>query len=135
VASLECGSDDRHTLAVRGGAGSGGCDRDREFHMSNNMRGFEVKSWSDEERATLRRMHENGISRSKIGKLLGRSKNSVQNQLSRMDLVRSDRNPVRPANKHEHPAIHRASTTTLPLLPSLEGWDGTGWPSSDDFWP
>lgn len=86
------------------------------------VRGVSGTHWTDEERALLRQMIENGLSQSQIGKMLGRTKNSVHRQLTNLGLVSSDRNPVRP--RAERPAPRpvghpRAPKTTLPPLPSL----------------
>jgi Helix-turn-helix domain len=109
------------------------------------MRGYEMVPWTDEERQQLRRLHDNGMTQTQIGKAMGRSKNSIHRQMANMGLVRSDRNSA--VVRHVTPghAVHRAPGTTLPPLPSLsmgadgecgpDEWDGVRWPKGEDFWP
>jgi IS30 family transposase len=83
------------------------------------MRGYEQVPWTDEERQQLRRLHDNGMSQTQIGKAMGRSKNSIHRQLANLGLIRSDRNSAVVARVTPGHAVHRAPKTTLPPLPSL----------------
>jgi hypothetical protein len=80
--------------------------------------------WTDEERAMLRRLRQNGLGTVKIAVMMGRSKNSITRQLRYLEL--GTRNVPRPA-KPPASRPHRAGATTLPPLPSLaEGRDPSG---------
>ena len=105
------------------------------------MIGVRGTPWTDEERAQLRRLHDNGMGQSQIGKMLGRSKNSVHRQMMNMGIVRSDRNSAVVGQVTPGHATHRAPKVTLPPLPSLS-MRGDGeckaedeWPNPWDFWP
>jgi hypothetical protein len=104
------------------------------------MRAAERVFWTDEERQQLRRLHANGLTLSQIGKLMGRSKNSIHRQLANLGVIRNDRNSV-PVQSAPGRPTHRPPKTTLPTLPSLatdidaKPWDGTGWPRDEDWWP
>jgi hypothetical protein len=83
--------------------------------------------WTDEERAMLRRLRQNGLGTVKIAVMMGRSKNSITRQLRYLELgTRNAPRPAKPpAPRRDTP--HRAGTTTLPPLPSLtEGQDPAG---------
>jgi hypothetical protein len=88
--------------------------------------------WTDEERAMLRRLRQNGVGTVKIAVMMGRSKNSITRQLRYLEL--GTRNVPRPASpeapersSHEAGGGIRAGKTTLPPLPSLaEGQDPAG---------
>ena len=103
------------------------------------MRGVERIPWTDEERAQLRRLHDNGLGQSQIAKAMGRSKNSIHRQLGNLGLIRSERNSAVVARVAPGHATHRAPKTTLPPLPSLsmgaDGECGSDWPKAEDFWP
>lgn len=74
--------------------------------------------WSDEERAQLRRLHENGLSHRQICAMMGRSKHSVHRQRINLGLTHGDRNPAVKREKGEAP-YRPGVRTTLPPLPSL----------------
>jgi hypothetical protein len=103
------------------------------------MRGYEQVPWTDAERQQLRRLHDNGMSQTQIGKAMGRSKNSIHRQMANMGLVRSDRNSAVVARVTPGHAVHRSPKTTLPPLPSLsmgaDGECGPDWLDPSDFWP
>jgi hypothetical protein len=86
-----------------------------------SMRGVVAVPWTEEERAQLRRLHENGVSRKQMAAMLGRSTNSVQQQLRAMGLVSSNPAPIKPraADKPHAPVAKRSPKTTLPPLLSL----------------
>jgi hypothetical protein len=76
--------------------------------------------WTDEERAMLRRLRANGLGATRIGLMMGRSKNSVDKQLRYLALnvppaPRPAKPPPRPTGRPPAPK------TTLPPLPSLRG--------------
>ena len=73
--------------------------------------------WSDEERATLRRLRENGLSIRQCAELLGRSFHSVQRAMRRLDLPRLAPGP-RPKQTRPAPP-RRVGLVSLPPLPSL----------------
>jgi hypothetical protein len=85
--------------------------------------------WTDEERAMLRRLRQNGLGATRIGLMMGRSKHSVDKQLRYLALnvpqapgPASPKVPERPS--HDAGGGIRAGKTTLPPLPSLaEGQD------------
>lgn len=81
-----------------------------------------VVPWTDEERAQLRRLRENGLSCLAIGRLLGRSKHSVHRQLLQMRLLPSQRQrlpaPAEPVRERRF-GPHVVPKVTLPPLPSL----------------
>jgi hypothetical protein len=85
------------------------------------MRDVTRTPWTDEERAQLRRLNENGLSQSQIGRMMGRTKHSVHRQMASMGLVKSDRHPEIPDRRHSPPGAttNRAPKTTLPPLLSL----------------
>ena len=72
--------------------------------------------WTDEERAMLRRLRQNGVSLRQIGVMMGRTFHSVERQSRLLKLKRPV--PV-PQPKPEPPRRVRAGAT-LPPLPSLQ---------------
>jgi hypothetical protein len=85
------------------------------------VRGVPITPWSDDELRQLRRLAENGLSRSQIAKLLGRPKNSVDRQVQRLAIKTVDpRGPLVPGGKRQA-ARHRNPMATLAPLPSLGG--------------
>jgi hypothetical protein len=74
--------------------------------------------WTEDELQQLRRLHENGISQSKIGAMLGRTKHSVHRQLMNLGLS-GGAPPHAPAKPRQQPRAQRAGLTTLEQLPSL----------------
>ena len=71
--------------------------------------------WSDEERDTLRRLRENGVSVRQCAEMLGRSFHSVQRAIRRVGIERPAQQP-RPS-RPEPP--HRVGLVSLPPLASL----------------
>jgi hypothetical protein len=84
------------------------------------MKGVEQTPWTDEERAMLRRLRANGLGATRIGVMMGRSKNAVYRQLRYLGLATGNapRPPKRPS--HDAGGGIRAGRTTLPPLPSLQ---------------
>jgi hypothetical protein len=80
------------------------------------MKGVVATPWTDEERAMLRRLRANGLGATRIGLMMGRSKNSVDKQL-RCLALNVPQAPKRPS--HDAGGGIRAGKTTLPPLPSL----------------
>jgi hypothetical protein len=76
--------------------------------------------WTEDELQQLRRLHENGISQSKIGAMLGRTKHSVHRQLMNLGLGGGTPPPHDPAKPRQQPRAQRAGLTTLEPLPSLQ---------------
>jgi hypothetical protein len=77
--------------------------------------------WTDEERTTLRRMWENGMGPTLIGKLLGRSKYSVTKQTQALHLPKMRQQPgaaPAPEPRQPRPQPLRPGARTLPPLPS-----------------
>ena len=86
------------------------------------MKHTQQTPWTDEERAMLRRLRQNGLGATRIGIMMGRSKNSVDKQLRYLALNPRPQAPKRPL--HDAGGGIRAGRTTLPPLPSLtEGQD------------
>jgi hypothetical protein len=73
--------------------------------------------WSDEERDTLRRLRENGVSIRQCAEMMGRSFHSVQRAGRRLDLPRSAPGPRPQQQRQESP--RRVGLVSLPPLPSL----------------
>jgi hypothetical protein len=73
--------------------------------------------WSDEERDTLRRLRENGLSIRQCAEMMGRSFHSVQRAGRRLDIPRSAPGP-RPQQQRPEPP-RRVGRVSLPPLPSL----------------
>jgi IS30 family transposase len=71
--------------------------------------------WSDEERDTLRRLRENGVSVRQCAEMLGRSFHSVQRAIRRVGIQRSVREPQQPRVQPPR----RVGLVSLPPLPSL----------------
>ena len=71
--------------------------------------------WSDEERDTLRRLRENGVSVRQCAEMLGRSFHSVQRAIRRVGIAR----PAQPAREPRPAPPRRVGRTSLPPLPSL----------------
>lgn len=71
--------------------------------------------WSDEERDTLRRLRENGVSIRQCAEMLGRSFHSVQRAIRRVGIERRVQPPQEP--RPEPP--RRVGLVSLPPLPSL----------------
>ena len=67
----------------------------------------------------LRRLRQNGLGATRIGIMMGRSKNAVYRQLRYLELaIGNAPRPVKPpAPRQDTP--HRAGAVTLPPLPSL----------------
>jgi hypothetical protein len=77
--------------------------------------------WTDEERAMLRRLRQNGLGATRIGLMMGRSKHSVDKQLRYLALnVPQAPRPSKPPGQHDAGGGIRAGKTTLPPLPSLK---------------
>ena len=74
--------------------------------------------WSDEERDTLRRLRENGLSIRQCADMMGRSFHSVQRAIRRMDLQRPAPGPQQPQQRTPEPP-RRVGLVSLPPLPSL----------------
>jgi hypothetical protein len=72
--------------------------------------------WTDEERAMLRRLRANGLGATRIGLMMGRSKNSVDKQLRYLNVPQAPR-PQRPASPEPPKRVRGGSS--LPPLPSL----------------
>jgi hypothetical protein len=83
------------------------------------MKGVVQTPWTDEERAMLRRLRQNGLGATRIGVMMGRSKNSVEKQLRYLALNQPAQQP-KPKGSHDAGGGIRAGRTTLPLLPSLQ---------------
>lgn len=71
--------------------------------------------WSDEERDTLRRLRENGVSVRQCAEMLGRSFHSVQRAIRRVGIDR----PAPPPRQPRLQAPRRVGLVSLPPLPSL----------------
>ena len=71
--------------------------------------------WSDEERDTLRRLRENGLSVRQCAEMLGRSFHSVQRAIRRVGIQR----PAQPAREPRPEPPRRVRLVSLPPLPSL----------------
>ena len=69
--------------------------------------------WTDEERAMLRRLRQNGVSIRDAAVMMGRSFHSVHRQVRYLGLN------LPPNAKRQKPEAQRAGRTTLPPLPSL----------------
>jgi hypothetical protein len=77
--------------------------------------------WTDEERAMLRRLRQNGLGATRIGVMMGRSKSSVEKQLRYLALNQTAPRPQAPKRpSHDAGGGIRAGRTTLPPLPSLQ---------------
>lgn len=74
--------------------------------------------WSDEERALLRQLRENGLGPVQISKLMGRSKYSIDRQMQRMGLPPRPAPDMTPRNRPPTPQPLRRGARTLPPLPS-----------------
>jgi hypothetical protein len=77
--------------------------------------------WTDEERALLRQMWENGLGPVLIGRLLGRSKYSVTKQTQALHLPKMRQQPGEtppPEPRQRPPQPLRPGAHTLPPLPS-----------------
>ena len=77
--------------------------------------------WTDEERTALRRMWENGMGPTLIGRMLGRSKYSVTKQTQALHLPRHRMPPSlapTPEPRQRPPQPLRPGARTLPPLPS-----------------
>ena len=86
---------------------------------AHSLRGYVPGTpWTDAERQQLRRLHSNGLGQAEIGRMMGRSKNSIHRQLATLGLIRNDKNSAAVTAAPGH-AVHRAPRTTLPPLPSL----------------
>ena len=73
--------------------------------------------WSDDERDTLRRLRENGVSIRQCAEMMGRSFHSIQRAGRRLDLPRLAPGP-RPKQPRREPP-RRVGLVSLPPLPSL----------------
>jgi IS30 family transposase len=71
--------------------------------------------WSDEERDTLRRLRENGVSIRQCAEMMGRSFHSIQRAMRRLDI----RNPAPTPQQPRLQAPRRVGLVSLPPLPSL----------------
>ena len=71
--------------------------------------------WSDEERDTLRRLRENGVSIRQCAEMMGRSFHSVQRAMRRLDI----RNPAPTPSQPRLQQPRRVGLVSLPPLPSL----------------
>ena len=71
--------------------------------------------WSDEERDTLRRLRENGVSVRQCAEMLGRSFHSVQRAIRRVGIER----PAQQAREPRPEPPRRVGLVSLPPLPSL----------------
>ena len=71
--------------------------------------------WSDEERDTLRRLRENGLSVRQCAEMLGRSFHSVQRAIRRVGIERPAPQPREPRPQPPR----RVGVASLPPLPSL----------------
>jgi hypothetical protein len=77
--------------------------------------------WTDEERALLRQMWENGLGPVLIGRMLGRSKYSVTKQVQTLKLAPQRPQPSfapAPEPRQRPPQPLRPGARTLPPLPS-----------------
>jgi hypothetical protein len=76
--------------------------------------------WTDEERAMLRRLRQNGVGLRACGTMMGRSYHSIQRQVRYLGLQEKVPQP-QPEKHGSHDAGGgiRAGRTTLPTLPSL----------------
>jgi hypothetical protein len=83
------------------------------------MKGVVQTPWTDEERAMLRRLLANGLGATRIGLLMGRSKNSVEKQLRYLALNVPQAARPKPKGSHDAGGGVRAGKVTLPPLPSL----------------
>jgi hypothetical protein len=83
------------------------------------MKGVVQTPWTDEERAMLRRLRANGLGATRIGLMMGRSKNSVDKQLRYLALnVPQAPRPARPTSPEPPKRVRGGSS--LPPLPSLK---------------
>ena len=71
--------------------------------------------WSDEERATLRRLRENGVSIRQCAEMMGRSFHSVQRAIRRVGIER----PAPPPHQPRPQPPRRVGLVSLPPLRSL----------------
>ena len=71
--------------------------------------------WSDEERDTLRRLRENGVSIRQCAEMMGRSFHSVQRATRRVGIER----PAQPTREPRPEPPRRVGLVSLPPLPSL----------------
>ena len=71
--------------------------------------------WSAEERDTLRRLRENGLSVRQCADMMGRSFHSVQRAIRRLDIERL----VPPPHQPRPQPPRRVGLVSLPPLPSL----------------
>jgi hypothetical protein len=84
------------------------------------MKGVVQTSWTDEERAMLRRLRMNGVQLKACATMMGRSYHSIQRQVRYLGLQEKAPRP-QPEKRGSHDAGGgiRAGKTTLPPLPSL----------------
>jgi hypothetical protein len=87
----------------------------REGTADTTMNDIPHIPWSDEERDTLRRLRENGVSVRQCAEMLGRSFHSVQRAIRRVGIERPAQQPQEP--RPEPP--RRVGLVSLPPLPSL----------------
>lgn len=74
--------------------------------------------WSDEERALLRQLRENGLGPVAISQLMGRSKYSITRQMTAMGLPPRPAPDMTPRNRPPPAQPLRRGARTLPPLPS-----------------
>ena len=80
------------------------------------MKNIQHIPWSDEERDTLRRLRENGITLRQCAEMLGRSFHSAQRQAKHLGI----RLPPGPKPQQPRPEPpRRVGLVSLPPLPSL----------------
>ena len=89
--------------------------------MPASMKHVTPVPWTDEERALLRQMWENGLGPVLIGRMLGRSKYSVTKQTQALQLPKMRQQPGEtpaPEPRQRPPQPLRPGARTLPPLPS-----------------
>jgi hypothetical protein len=96
-----------------------------ETTMPASMKHVISVPWTDEERTTLRRMWENGMGVTLLGRMLGRSKYSVRSEIDTLKLgprgsvvAPPERPPGRVVLARAQPKPLPANARTLPPLPS-----------------
>lgn len=77
----------------------------------------EFKGWDDAQLGRLRELWNEGVSTSKIGQALGRTKNSIVGKAHRLGLEPRN-SPIKPRRVGLKPTLRRATGATLPVLAS-----------------